>query len=91
MREMLDATNCHIDLIYSILRPVDFVRGTAFAVRPSNYAGGEKAAKDYLQELEPGGANGILFAYEVNLAKKTCCGGFIYRTADDVSVAKTII
>ena len=79
----MDATNIH--LICSIIRPVDFVRGTAFAVRPYDYAGGEKAAKDYLRELEPGGANGIFFAYEVNLVKKTCCGGFIYRTADDVS------
>ena len=70
--------------IYSILRPVDFVRGTAFAIRPYNLAGGEKAAKNYLKDLEPGGSNGIFFAYEVNLVRKTCCGGFIYRTSDDV-------
>ena len=70
--------------IYSILRPVDFLRGTAFAIRPYNLAGGEKAAKIYLKDLEPGGTNGIFFAYEVNLVKKTCCGGFIYRTSDDV-------
>ena len=69
----------------NLIRPVDFVRGTAFAVRPYYYAGGEKAATDYLRELEPGGANGIFFAYEVNLVRKTCCGGFIYRTTGDVS------
>ena len=64
-----------------MFRPVDIVRGTAFALQDVN-----KAAKDYLKQLVPGSTDGIVFIYGLNLAKRTCCGGFIYCTVDKVSV-----